>query len=292
MAQHTDGSPRRTRTIFFGGGTPSLLTVKQITRLLNTCRETFAVDPDAEITLEANPGTLSAEQLAGLRNAGVNRLNMGAQSFDAELLKTLGRIHSPEEISQALHNARGTAFESPDTSRVSIGTIVTLRESGTKKEETYTILGAWDGDPELEWVFPDEPELQQTAQLLQRGRSPEPPLDPAFRAALRRRLMQEAWERAAPALPWWRQLFAPRAMAWAGATIGVLLIAVVVYTLTFTPTPPSTQVVVSSPLQGAHAVAATRPIELKFSQPMDTSAVEQSIQIQPATTVRTFQWVD
>src|SRR5712675_205544 len=71
MAQHTDGSPRRTRTIFFGGGTPSLLTVKQITRLLNTCRETFAVDPDAEITLEANPGTLSAEQLAGLRNAGV-----------------------------------------------------------------------------------------------------------------------------------------------------------------------------------------------------------------------------
>jgi oxygen-independent coproporphyrinogen-3 oxidase len=112
MAQHTDGSPRRTRTIFFGGGTPSLLTVKQITRLLNTCRETFAVDPDAEITLEANPGTLSAEQLAGLRNAGVNRLSMGAQSFDAELLKTLGRIHSPEEISQALYNARTAGFTS------------------------------------------------------------------------------------------------------------------------------------------------------------------------------------
>jgi hypothetical protein len=152
--------------------------------------------------------------------------------------------------------------------------------------------GAWDGDPELDWIFPDEPELKKTAHLLQLGRRPEPPLDPAFRAALRRRLMQEAWERAAPTLPWWRRLFAPRAMAWAGATVGVLLIAVVVYTLARFPAPPSTQVVVSSPLQGAHAVAETRPIELKFSQPMNTSSVEDSIQIQPATTVRTFQWVD
>src|SRR5947209_14858561 len=65
MAQHTDGSPARTRTIFFGGGTPSLLTVKQITRLLDASRQAFAVDQDAEITLEANPGTLSAGQLAG-----------------------------------------------------------------------------------------------------------------------------------------------------------------------------------------------------------------------------------
>ena len=112
MAQHTDGSPGRTRTIFFGGGTPSLLTVKQVTRLLDACRQAFAVDQDAEITLEANPGTLSAEQLVGLRAAGINRLSMGAQSFDAELLKTLGRIHSPEEISQGLHNARRAGFTS------------------------------------------------------------------------------------------------------------------------------------------------------------------------------------
>ena len=112
LAQHPDGSPRRTRTTFFGGGTPSLLTVKQIARLLDACRQAFAVDSDAEITLEANPGTLSAEQLAGLRAAGVNRLSMGAQSFDAELLKTLGRIHTPEEITQALHNARTAGFTS------------------------------------------------------------------------------------------------------------------------------------------------------------------------------------
>jgi oxygen-independent coproporphyrinogen III oxidase len=112
MAQHSDGTPRRTRTIFFGGGTPSLLTVGQVTRLLDTCRQAFAVDQEAEITLEANPGTLSPEQLPGLRAAGVNRLSMGAQSFDAQLLETLGRIHSPEEIVQALYNARAAGFTS------------------------------------------------------------------------------------------------------------------------------------------------------------------------------------
>jgi len=112
LAQPTDGAPRRSRTIFFGGGTPSLLTVEQITRLLNACRKAFAVDEDAEITLEANPGTLSREQLKGLHMAGINRLSLGSQSFDAELLKTLGRIHSPEDITQALRNARAAGFTS------------------------------------------------------------------------------------------------------------------------------------------------------------------------------------
>lgn len=112
MARREDGVSRRTRTIFFGGGTPSLLTVGQVTRLLAACRQAFAVDSDAEITLEANPGTLSAGQLVDLRAAGVNRLSMGAQSFDAELLKTLGRIHTPEEIVQALRSARAAGFTS------------------------------------------------------------------------------------------------------------------------------------------------------------------------------------
>src|SRR5258708_21461487 len=102
MARLPNGNPRRTRTLFFGGGTPSLLTVEQITRLLERCHQAFALDEDAEISLEANPGTLDREQLRGLRAAGVNRLSMGAQSFDAGLLHTLGRIHSPEEITQAV----------------------------------------------------------------------------------------------------------------------------------------------------------------------------------------------
>ena len=112
FAQLPDGNPRRSRTIFFGGGTPSLLSVSQISRILDACSKNFAVDNDAEITLEANPGTLNQEQLAGLRAAGINRLSMGAQSFDAELLKTLGRIHSPKDITQAVRYARAAGFTS------------------------------------------------------------------------------------------------------------------------------------------------------------------------------------
>jgi oxygen-independent coproporphyrinogen-3 oxidase len=111
-AQHADGVQRRSRTIFFGGGTPSLLSVSQIARLLDACHTAFAVDEDAEITLEANPGTLSQEQLVGIRAAGVNRLSMGAQSFDAALLKTLGRIHAPTDINQAVRWARAAGFTS------------------------------------------------------------------------------------------------------------------------------------------------------------------------------------
>ncbi|GHO93387.1 coproporphyrinogen III oxidase [Reticulibacter mediterranei] len=112
MAQLADNTLRRSRTIFFGGGTPSLLSVQQMQRLLQACSTAFAVDADAEITLEANPGTLTQEQLAGLRAAGVNRLSMGAQSFDADLLKSLGRIHTPEEITQAVTYARAAGFTS------------------------------------------------------------------------------------------------------------------------------------------------------------------------------------
>lgn len=112
LARRADGSVRRARTIFFGGGTPSLLHVPQIAHLLDTCHAAFAVDPGAEITLEANPGTLNQEHLLGLRAAGVNRLSMGAQSFDAGLLTKLGRIHSPLEITQAVQYARAAGFTS------------------------------------------------------------------------------------------------------------------------------------------------------------------------------------
>ena len=112
MARHSDGTSRRSRTIFFGGGTPSLLSVNQMKRLLDACFHSFAVDKGAEITMEANPGTLDKEQLAGLHAIGVNRLSMGAQSFDAHLLKTLGRIHTPEEIVQAVQFARAAGFSS------------------------------------------------------------------------------------------------------------------------------------------------------------------------------------
>ncbi len=110
-ARLAEGTRRRCRTIFFGGGTPSLLSASEVQSILDAAHEAFAVDPDAEITLEANPGTLEYGHLADLRATGVNRLSMGAQSFDAGLLRWMGRIHSPEEIVTAVHQAREAGFD-------------------------------------------------------------------------------------------------------------------------------------------------------------------------------------
>ncbi|MFI5276037.1 MAG: radical SAM family heme chaperone HemW [Ktedonobacterales bacterium] len=110
-ARDGEGQPRRCRTIFFGGGTPSLLTAAQIDLLLDAAREAFAVDTDAEVTMEANPGALEYERLDEVRAAGVNRLSMGAQSFDPALLRWMGRIHSPEEIETAFGAARAAGFD-------------------------------------------------------------------------------------------------------------------------------------------------------------------------------------
>jgi len=112
LARRLDGTARRARTIFFGGGTPSLLSATQTQHLLHACHSAFALDEDAEVTLEANPGTLTLEHLIELRTAGINRLSIGAQSFDAALLRILGRIHSPGEISQAVYAARSAGFTS------------------------------------------------------------------------------------------------------------------------------------------------------------------------------------
>lgn len=110
-ARREDGRPRRCRTIFFGGGTPSLLTVEQVATLLDACRTAFQVDEDAEVSLEANPGALEYGHLNELRAAGVNRLSMGAQSLDGGLLKWLSRIHSPEDVIRAYSDARSAGFD-------------------------------------------------------------------------------------------------------------------------------------------------------------------------------------
>ncbi len=81
-------------TIFFGGGTPSLLAAEEVARLIRACRETFDLAADSEITLETNPETATAERLAAFRDAGINRLSFGVQSFDDRELQRLGRIHS------------------------------------------------------------------------------------------------------------------------------------------------------------------------------------------------------
>jgi len=109
-ARHADGAPRRCRTVYFGGGTPSLLTPALVRGLLEAARVAFQLDAGAEISLEANPGALEYSHLDELRALGVNRLSMGAQSFDAGLLRWMGRIHSPEDVETAFRTARSASF--------------------------------------------------------------------------------------------------------------------------------------------------------------------------------------
>lgn len=97
-------------SIFIGGGTPSLFSGAQIGRVLDAVRTLFDVQPDAEITMEANPGTVECVDLPGYRAAGVNRLSIGAQSFDAATLEALGRIHGPAEIVRSFEAARAAGF--------------------------------------------------------------------------------------------------------------------------------------------------------------------------------------
>jgi oxygen-independent coproporphyrinogen-3 oxidase len=99
---------RRIHSIFIGGGTPSLFSAAAIDELLANIRARLPVDPDAEITLEANPGTAEAGRFRGYRDAGVNRLSLGAQSFDDAMLKALGRIHSADEARRAIGMAMDT----------------------------------------------------------------------------------------------------------------------------------------------------------------------------------------
>jgi putative oxygen-independent coproporphyrinogen III oxidase len=99
---------RRVHTIFIGGGTPSLFSPASIDLLLTAMRARLAVDPDAEITLEANPGTFEAARFAGYREAGVNRLSIGVQSFDDARLAALGRVHGGDEARRALEMALRT----------------------------------------------------------------------------------------------------------------------------------------------------------------------------------------
>jgi putative oxygen-independent coproporphyrinogen III oxidase len=99
---------RRVYSIFFGGGTPSLFSAAGIDAILAAVRARVTVDSEAEITLEANPGTFEAEKFLGFRDAGVNRLSIGIQSFNANHLSALGRIHNDDEARRAIEIAQRT----------------------------------------------------------------------------------------------------------------------------------------------------------------------------------------
>ncbi len=99
-------------TVYFGGGTPTVIAPGDLCRLLDGIRRRFPVDPDAEVTVESNPGTVSVRDLRTLRNGGFNRLSIGAQSFSSAVLRTLGRIHGAEDIHRTCRDAREAGFDS------------------------------------------------------------------------------------------------------------------------------------------------------------------------------------
>ncbi|MCH8927590.1 MAG: radical SAM family heme chaperone HemW [Candidatus Marinimicrobia bacterium] len=108
--ESTEENVSEVGTIYFGGGTPSILNGGEMESIFAALRSKFSVKSDAEITVEVNPGEVDLERLSSYYSSGVNRLSIGAQSFKEEELKTLGRIHSPEEISDTVSIAISAGF--------------------------------------------------------------------------------------------------------------------------------------------------------------------------------------
>jgi oxygen-independent coproporphyrinogen III oxidase len=98
-------------TIFFGGGTPSLLEPAEIARIIGACRDSFDIAAGAEVTLETNPETCTTERMRGFREAGVNRVSFGVQSFRDDELARLGRIHSAARAREAVREARAAGMD-------------------------------------------------------------------------------------------------------------------------------------------------------------------------------------
>ena len=90
------------KTVFFGGGTPSLLSVDQLSRILNTLDQQFRLSSDAEISMEVDPGTFDLDQIQGYRSSGINRVSLGVQAFQSSLLAACGRTHSVEEVYKSI----------------------------------------------------------------------------------------------------------------------------------------------------------------------------------------------
>lgn len=111
LDQHPDLPQRRIRSIFMGGGTPSLFSGRALGGLLTALSQRLSFADDIEITLEANPGTIDEAHFADYRMAGINRLSIGVQSMDAAQLKRLGRIHDPDAVRSAVAVARRAGFD-------------------------------------------------------------------------------------------------------------------------------------------------------------------------------------
>jgi len=110
IAQRKQGANHPFDTVYIGGGTPSILSGLEIEKILETVRSSFKILPSTEITLEINPGTLDVKALGAYRRAGVTRISVGVQSFNDQILKTLERIHTVDEVDRALKQVIAGGF--------------------------------------------------------------------------------------------------------------------------------------------------------------------------------------
>jgi oxygen-independent coproporphyrinogen III oxidase len=157
------GDGAAANTIFFGGGTPSLLDPAEIGRLIAACRDSFELDPASEITLETNPETSSLERMERFRAAGVNRISFGVQSFRDQELHRLGRIHSADRAREALREARAAGFEN-----ISLDLMMWLPEQ-TQAHWRSNIDALIDADPDhaslyLLELYPNAPLKEDMAR--------------------------------------------------------------------------------------------------------------------------------
>jgi len=105
------GEPLLLDTVYFGGGTPTVLPVSDLSGILNAVRQSSGIAPDAEVTIEANPGTVDLPKLAELREAGFNRLSLGVQSLDDDFLQSIGRAHTRQQALDAYEAAHQAGFD-------------------------------------------------------------------------------------------------------------------------------------------------------------------------------------
>ena len=155
--------PDAADTIFFGGGTPSLLEPEDVGRLIQACRDSFDLPPQAEVTLETNPETSSVARLEGFRAAGVTRISFGVQSFRDPELRRLGRLHSAGRARAAIGEARAAGFEN-----VSLDLMMWLPQQSTGDwRESVEALVALDPDHAslyLLELYPNAPLREEMAR--------------------------------------------------------------------------------------------------------------------------------
>ena len=154
------------RSIFIGGGTPSLLDEGLITNIMAFIRKTFTLDSDVEISIEANPGTLRHQKLNGYKSAGINRISIGLQSADDEMLKKMGRLHNYDQFVASFKAARRAGFNNINVDIMSglpgqtihsyVDTLSRVIEFGPEHISAYS-LSIEEGTP-----FAKDPEILES----------------------------------------------------------------------------------------------------------------------------------